>query len=39
MRELREFLTREGFDDAHVAQIRPTVEDTFIARMGEPPHA
>ncbi|HTM03548.1 MAG TPA: ABC transporter ATP-binding protein [Vicinamibacterales bacterium] len=36
MRELREFLRSEGID-ADVTTLQPTVEDTFIARMGEPP--
>ena len=28
------FLAARGFDDATVAPIAPTVEDTFMARMG-----
>jgi ABC-2 type transport system ATP-binding protein len=34
--ELRQFLEREGVHDADVTQLAPTVEDVFIARMGEP---
>jgi ABC-type multidrug transport system ATPase subunit len=34
--ELRQFLTSAGFADAEVAQVTPTVEDAFIARMGDP---
>jgi ABC-type multidrug transport system ATPase subunit len=32
--ELREFLASEGFADAEVTTLQPTVEDAFIARMG-----
>jgi drug efflux transport system ATP-binding protein len=35
-RELRAFLASLGFSDANVEHIAPTVEDTFIARMGTP---
>jgi len=35
-REVAEFLRTEGFDDARVDVTPPTVEDTFMARMGEP---
>ena len=34
--ELREFLRKDGIDAAEVVRIEPTVEDAFIARMGEP---
>jgi ABC-2 type transport system ATP-binding protein len=34
--ELRAFLTSHGFGDASVEPTPPTVEDTFIARMGAP---
>ena len=34
--ELRAFLTSGGFADAVVQPVAPTVEDTFIARMGAP---
>lgn len=34
--ELRAFLASRGFADARVEPTPPTVEDTFIARMGEP---
>jgi hypothetical protein len=34
--ELRAFLTSQGFPDAAVAPTAPTVEDSFIARMGAP---
>ena len=34
--ELRAFLAARGFADARVEPTPPTVEDTFIARMGEP---
>jgi ABC-type multidrug transport system ATPase subunit len=43
--ELRRFLQSAGIGDAEVTQLTPTVEDTFIARMGAPeapggdPHA
>jgi ABC-2 type transport system ATP-binding protein len=33
-RELQQFLAARGFADAHVEPTRPTVEDSFIARMG-----
>jgi len=36
MDELRQFLALEGFADAEVARLAPTVEDAFIARMGDP---
>ena len=35
-RDVAEFLTREGFRDVRVAPTPPTVEDTFMARMGSP---
>jgi ABC-type multidrug transport system ATPase subunit len=34
--ELRAFLASRGFDDAAVEPAAPTVEDSFIARMGAP---
>ena len=34
--ELRDFLTSRGFADAQVEPATPTVEDSFIARMGAP---
>ena len=34
--ELRAFLTLRGFTDAQVEPTPPTVEDSFIARMGAP---
>jgi ABC-type multidrug transport system ATPase subunit len=34
--ELLAFLTSRGFSDATVAPAVPTVEDTFVARMGSP---
>jgi len=33
-RDVEDFLRREGFADVHVALTEPTVEDTFMARMG-----
>jgi ABC-2 type transport system ATP-binding protein len=38
-RELREHLQARGFADADVQETRPTIEDTFMARMGEPERA
>ena len=38
-RELREYLQTRGFADAEVLETRPTIEDTFMARMGEPERA
>jgi ABC-2 type transport system ATP-binding protein len=35
--ELLAFLTSRGFGDATVASTAPTVEDTFVARMGSAP--
>jgi ABC-type multidrug transport system ATPase subunit len=35
-RELRAFLASRGFGDTSVSEIAPTVEDSFIARMGAP---
>ncbi len=34
--ELRQFLEHEGIPDAEVTRLAPTVEDAFIARMGDP---
>jgi hypothetical protein len=34
--ELRAFLASRGFADATVEPAAPTVEDSFIARMGAP---
>jgi len=38
-RGLREYLGQRGFADADVKQASPTIEDTFMARMGEPERA
>jgi len=38
-RDLREYLQTRGFADADVQETRPTIEDTFMARMGEPERA
>ena len=38
-RALREYLRGRGFADADVAPVAPTIEDTFMARMGEPERA
>jgi drug efflux transport system ATP-binding protein len=38
-RELREYLQARGFADAEVQSTAPTIEDTFMARMGEPERA
>jgi ABC-2 type transport system ATP-binding protein len=37
--ELVEYLRGRGFADAEVGETRPTIEDTFMARMGEPERA
>ena len=37
--DLREYLRGRGFADVEVAVARPTIEDTFMARMGEPERA
>ena len=37
--ELRDHLQSRGFADAEVEETRPTIEDTFMARMGEPERA
>ncbi len=34
--DVRALLASQGFDDASVERIEPTVEDTFIARTGSP---
>jgi ABC-2 type transport system ATP-binding protein len=34
--DVREFLSARGFADADVQRMAPTVEDSFIARMGAP---
>jgi hypothetical protein len=34
--EVRAFLSSQGFTDAAVAPTAPTVEDSFMARMGAP---
>jgi len=34
--EMLDFLSSHGFDDASVERTAPTVEDSFIARMGAP---
>jgi ABC-2 type transport system ATP-binding protein len=38
-RELRAYLGTRGFADVDVKEIPPTIEDTFMARMGEPERA
>jgi ABC-type multidrug transport system ATPase subunit len=38
-RELRDHLRLRGFDDVEVRLTEPTIEDTFMARMGEPERA
>ena len=38
-RELREYLDARGFGGAEVTLTKPTIEDTFMARMGEPERA
>ena len=38
-RELREYLDARGFGGAEVTLTQPTIEDTFMARMGEPERA
>jgi ABC-2 type transport system ATP-binding protein len=38
-RELREYLTGRGFAGVAVEPTAPTIEDTFMARMGEPERA
>jgi ABC-type multidrug transport system ATPase subunit len=38
-RSLSEYLRQRGFADAHVLEASPTIEDTFMARMGEPERA
>jgi drug efflux transport system ATP-binding protein len=38
-RDVAGFLEREGFGDVHVTPTAPTVEDTFMARMGAPEEA
>jgi ABC-type multidrug transport system ATPase subunit len=38
-RELRAHLLSRGFADVQVRAIAPTIEDTFMARMGEPERA
>jgi ABC-type multidrug transport system ATPase subunit len=37
--ELREYLHQRGFGDAEITAATPTIEDTFMARMGEPERA
>jgi ABC-type multidrug transport system ATPase subunit len=37
--DLVEYLRTRGFADARVTEIQPTIEDTFMARMGEPERA
>ena len=39
MRELTEYLRARGFADATVSPTSPTIEDTFMARMGQPERA
>lgn len=38
-RELHDFLQSRGFENAEVLPTAPTIEDTFMARMGEPERA
>ena len=38
-RELGDYLRGRGFADVEVLQAAPTIEDTFMARMGEPEKA
>jgi ABC-type multidrug transport system ATPase subunit len=38
-RELRAHLLSRGFADVEVRAVAPTIEDTFMARMGEPERA
>ena len=38
-RELRDYLQTRGFANVEVRETRPTIEDTFMARMGEPERA
>jgi ABC-2 type transport system ATP-binding protein len=37
--QLREYLVSRGFGDVEVQPATPTIEDTFMARMGEPERA
>ncbi|HEY2378650.1 MAG TPA: ABC transporter ATP-binding protein [Gemmatimonadaceae bacterium] len=37
--ELRDYLRQRGFGEVDVAPASPTIEDTFMARMGEPERA
>jgi len=37
--DLREYLRRSGFGDLEVGETPPTVEDSFMARMGAPASA
>ena len=37
--DLRDYLRQRGFDDVEVSAAPPTIEDTFMARMGEPERA
>ena len=38
-RDLRQYLHQRGLQDVAVAPTEPTIEDTFMARMGEPERA
>jgi ABC-type multidrug transport system ATPase subunit len=38
-RDLTQYLRERGFQDATVELTQPTIEDTFMARMGEPERA
>jgi drug efflux transport system ATP-binding protein len=38
-RDVSEYLRGRGFDDVAVTPTAPTIEDTFMARMGEPERA
>ena len=37
--DLREYLHQRGFGDVEITTATPTIEDTFMARMGEPERA
>jgi ABC-type multidrug transport system ATPase subunit len=39
VRDLREYLRGRGFQDVAIEPTQPTIEDTFMARMGEPERA
>jgi ABC-type multidrug transport system ATPase subunit len=39
VRDLRQYLRGRGFQDVAIEPTQPTIEDTFMARMGEPERA